>query len=163
MIRFLVIIIASVCLIIPVKADNVSLYGSLDDSNNIANLLGDVMRNDPAYDPYNEYVIVRSGEREYRLYFGEDLSKSSVKYTYIPSYMANPASLSRSNVNNSLDIISNGYTYVGNINGSLASSSVDNYKTNYVLSVCAILIVIFVIFKIFRRERSSGDRYYRVR
>lgn len=163
MIRLLVVITMSLLFIVPVKADSVSLYASVDDSNNTVNLLGDIMRNDPAYDPYNEYVIVRSGEREYRLYFGEDLSKSSVRYTYIPSYMANPASLSRSNVNTNLDIISNGYTYVGNINGSLASSSVDNYKTNYVLSVCAIILVIFVIFKIFRRERSSGDRYYKVR
>lgn len=163
MIKIIVAFMMIVLFMIPSFADNVSLSYSVDDSNNTVNMLGDLMRNDPAYDPYNEFVIMRSGEREYRLYFGRDLEESSIKYVYVPSYMQTPASLIRSISASGLNITANGNTYVGNVPGSLASSTVDNYKTNYVLTICCIVIVVFVVFKLFRRQRSGGDRYYRVR
>ena len=71
--------------VLPASAETVQLYASVDDSNSTINLLGDVMRNDPAYDPYNQYAILRAGERDYRVYFGKDISKSSICYTYTPS------------------------------------------------------------------------------
>lgn len=166
MIKYVLVLVLSAAIAfnaIPVYAESVNLYASIDDSNSTANLLGDLMRNDSAYDPYNEYVILRAGERDYRCYFGPDLQESSICLTYIAGSMGSPASLSRRVVSSGLSIVQNGYWVVGNIEGSVASSSIETYKTNYVLVIVALAIVIFLLFKFFRRERSSGDRYYRVR
>lgn len=82
MIKFFVVLCCIFFFAFPVSAETVQLYASVDDSNSTVNLLGDVMRNDPAYDPYNQYAILRAGERDYRVYFGRDISKSSICYTY---------------------------------------------------------------------------------
>lgn len=150
--------------ILPASAETVQLYASVDDSNSTVNLLGDVMRNDPAYDPYNQYAILRAGERDYRIYFGKDISESSICYVYVPAYLNNQASINRRVVGSGLTITKNGYWFVGNIDGSLASSSIDNYNSNYVLGVVLLVVVLFIIFKMFRRHKSvSSSRYYSVR
>lgn len=163
MTKILMAAIIMISMIVPTRAETVSLYASVDDSSSTINLLTDIMRNDPSYDPYNQFVALRSGDHEYRIYFGADLTKQSVCYTYTTSYMQNPASLIRSTVDSGLTVNKNGYLCVGNIAGSSASALADEYKTHTVLAVLAILFVILWIFHMFRRQRSSGDRYYRVR
>lgn len=164
MIRICLALLLIVGLVVPASAETVQLYASVDDSNSTVNLLGDVMRNDPAYDPYNEYAILRAGERDYRVYFGKDLSESSICYTYIPSQYNVQASIDRRIVSSGLTISKQGFWFVGNIEGSLASSSVDNYNTNYIFGVVLLIVTMFIIFKMFRRHKSvSSTRYYSVR
>lgn len=163
MTKLVLAFIIMISMIVTARAETVSLYASVDDSNATINLLTDIMRNDPSYDPYNQFIAFRSGDHEYRIYFGADLTKNSVCYVYTTSYMQNPASLIRSTINSGLTINKNGYMCVGNIAGSTASALADEYKTHTVLVVLAILFVILWIYHIFRRKRSSGDRYYKVR
>lgn len=164
MIKLFVVFCCFFVFAFPVSAESVQLYASVDDSNSTVNLLGDVMRNDPAYDPYNQYAILRAGERDYRVYFGKDISKSSICYTYIPSAYGVQASIVRRVVGSGLSISKQGFWFVGNIEGSLASSSVDNYNSNYILGVVLIIVALFILFKLFRRHKSvSSTRYYSVR
>ena len=164
MIRFFLAFALILGFVLPASAETVQLYASVDDSNSTVNLLGDVMRNDPAYDPYNQYAILRAGERDYRVYFGKDISKSSICYIYTPSAYNVQASLDRRIISSGLNISKQGYWFVGNIDGSLASSSVDNYNSNYILGVVLLVVAVFLIFKIFRRHKSvSSSRYYSVR
>lgn len=164
MIKVFVALCMIFAFVLPASAETVQLYASVDDSNNTVNLLGDVMRNDPAYDPFNQFAILRAGERDYRCYFGKDISKSSICYVYTSSAYNVPASIDRRIVSSGLNISKRGYWFVGNIDGSLASSSIDNYNSNYILGVVLLVLAVFFIFKIFRRHKSvSSSRYYSVR
>lgn len=144
-------------------ADTVTLYANIDDSSNTANMLVDVMRNDAAYDPYNEFAVVRAGEYDYRVYFGKKLSGSDlVYYRYTPSTYGSPASIQRGTAR-SLSINKNGYYYVGNTEGALASAAAENYKVGAVVSIAVVVIVFFVIFRTFRKTQGNKVHYYKVR
>ena len=107
--------------LLPAAADTVTLYNNIDDSNSTCNLLIDAMRSDRSYDPYYQYAVVRSGEYDYRIYFGPDLAGSDlVYYRYIPGTYGSSASMSRGTAS-SLTINRNGYYYVGNVDGALSS------------------------------------------
>ena len=80
MTKILLAAIIMVSMVVPARAENVSLYASVDDSNSIVNLLTDIMRNDAAYDPYNQFVALRSADHEYRIYFGKNISQSKLLY-----------------------------------------------------------------------------------
>ena len=149
--------------IFPAFADTVSLYSNIDDSNNVCNLLVDAMRNDAQYDPYNEYAVVRAGEFDYRIYFGKDLSGSDlVYYRYIPQSYGISASIQRGTAS-SLSITKNGYYYVGNTEGALASASAENYKLGAVISIAVVVILFFVLFRFFRKSEGNKAHYYKVR
>lgn len=144
-------------------ADSVSLYSNIDDSNTYCNILIDVMRSDIDYDPYNEYVVVRAGEYDYRIYFGENLNGSElVYYRYQPTRQSIPASLTRGTASN-LNINKNGYYYVGNVPGALASAQAEQYKLGAILTVAAIVILILVLFKLFRKSEGRKTKFYTVR
>lgn len=144
-------------------ADTVSLYANIDDSSSQCNLLIDAMRSDQAYDPYNEYAVVRAGEYDYRIYFGEDLNGSQlVFYRYQPSRQGIPASLTRGTASN-LNINNNGYYFVGNIPGALASAQAEQYKLGAVITVVGIVILILILFKLFRKSEGRKAKYYSVR
>ena len=146
-----------------VFADSVSLYANIDDSSSQCNILIDAMKNDPGYDPYNEFVVLRAGERDYRIYFGKDvLNGFTIYYKLTPAYGQTPASLVRGS-SNGLNITKNGYYYVGNIEGSLASSQAETYKMGFIIMVAAIVIIILILFKIFRKGSGAKVKYYKVR
>lgn len=145
-------------------ADTVSLYANIDDSSSQCNILIDAMRSDENYDPYNEYVVLRAGDRDYRVYFGPDVkNKVAVWYKFTPSYQQAPASLQRGITNGSLTINDNGYYYVGNITGALASAQAESYKLGVIITVAAIIIVFVILFKMFRKGSGVKAKYYRVR
>lgn len=144
-------------------ADTINLYGSIDDSSSYCNLLIDVMQNDSSYDPFYQYVVLRAGERDYRVYFGEDISSSNlVYYKYVPSYQQVSANITRGTAS-SLSINTNGYYYVGNVEGSLRSLQADQYKIYSIIGVAAILIILLILFRIFRKTEGRKAKYYSVR
>lgn len=142
-------------------ADTVVPYGSVDDSNSVVNLLTDVMRSDTQYDPYNEYLIVRTGEREYSLYFGKKLSEGAVRYVYVQQYAQQPSSLTRSVVN-SVSLTSNGYVCVGTSQGQARSSLAEDYKTKSVLIVASVTVLVVVLFGRFRKSEGVKSTFYKV-
>lgn len=149
--------------VLPVGAETVNLYANIDDSSSQSNLLIDAMRSDQAYDPFYEYVVLRSGEYEYTCYFAPDLSKSNiVKLTFVPSRSGLPASLSRSTVS-SLTINKHGYYYVGNVPGALSSAQAESYKLGAIVTMAAIAIIVLILFKIFRKSEGRKTKYYSVR
>lgn len=143
--------------------DNVTLYSSIDDSSSQANLLTDIMRNDSNYDPFNDYAIVRAGERDYRIYFGSDITGDTLTcIQYIPSYQMQATQINRF-TNRSLSINKNGFYYCGSVEGVPSSKLVDDYKTGIVVVVAAIVILTLFIFKIFRKSDHKKAKFYSVR
>ena len=162
--KFMAAVIGIVLFSVVSFADSVSLYSNIDDSSSQCNLLIDAMRSDQTYDPYNEYVVVRAGDRDYRIYFGSDLDQSvAIYYRYTPQYQTMPASMTRGSTNGSLTIIDNGYYYVGNIPGSLSSAQAESYKLGAIITVCGIIVVFLILFKVFRKSSGTNAKYYRVR
>lgn len=153
----------SIMFVVLVYADNVTLYANIDDSSSQANLLVDFMRNDPNYDPYNEYCILRSGEREYRCYFGKSLNGSDLTLLqYTTSYQLIPAQLNRF-TGRSLNINKNGYYYIGNVEGSSASNQVEQYKMGSILTMAAIAALFLILFRTFRKSEHKRMKFYNVR
>lgn len=160
---FACFVIAAIGIRVHALADTVNLYANLDDSNTSCNILIDAMYNDPKYDPYNQYAVMRTGEYEYRVYFGDDLSGSNlVYYQYVPAQYQIPASISRGTAN-SLTINRHGYYFVGNVEGSLSSAQAENYKTGVIISMAAIAILFVILFVRFRHSEGRKAKYYSVR
>lgn len=159
-----IIMVIIICAVSPIAlADTVNLYANIDDSSSQCNMLIDVMRSDTNYDPYNQYAVVRAGEYDYRIYFGADLSDSELTfYKYVPSRQGTPASLTRGTANN-LTINKNGYYYVGNVEGALASAQAEQYKLGAVITICAVFIVLLMLFRTFRKSEGRKGKYYSVR
>lgn len=156
-------LMASIAIGTHAYADTVNLYANLDDSNTSCNILIDAMYNDPAYDPYNQYAVIRAGEYDYRVYFGKDLSGGDlVYYQYTPAQYQNPASISRGTAN-SLTINRHGYYFVGNVDGALSSQQAENYKTGVIISMAAIAIVFLILFGRYRHSEGRKAKYYSVR
>lgn len=144
-------------------ADNITLYSSIDDSSSQANLLTDIMRNDRNYDPFNEYAIVRAGERDYRIYFGKNLDENELTMIqYIPAYQLQAAQINRS-INKSLSVQKNGFYYCSSREGSPGSKLVDDYKLGVIITGCAIIILVLFIFRIFRKSDHKKAKFYNVR
>lgn len=133
-------------------AETVSLYANLDDSSSQANLLADLMVNDPDYDPADQYNIVRVGQYDYRCYFGKDLENGDIIcLQYQPSYQQTPSRISRYSVN-SLYIIQNGYYFTGNTPGSARSQIVEEFNFKQIVIIGISAIVILFGFKTFRKN-----------
>ena len=148
---------------VTVCADNVTLWGNLDDSSSQANLLVDAMRNDDNYDPFADYWIVRAGERDYRIYWGKDINDNNLTcIQYISQYQTQPAQLIRT-TGKSLNITKNGYFYCSSDSGQPASKLVEDYKLGIVIVVAVMVILILLIFKTFRRSEHKKAKFYRVR
>lgn len=144
----------------PVSSETVSLYGSVDDSNSTVNLLSDIMVNDQAYDPLDDYVILRVGQYDYRAYFSSDLDGDEIIcLQYTPAYQYTPAQLSRYSVNN-LEIIRNGYIYAGNTPGSARSSSVSQFNFQQIVIFSVVFIIILIGFHFFRKRFRTQVRGY---
>lgn len=145
--------------IVIVYADTVTCWGSVDDSNSTVDMLIDLMVNDEAYDPLDQYAVIRTGEREYRLYFGRDLAGDQiVRYIYTPAYLQQQAQLTRSRVDN-LTINRAGYLYVGNTPEALSSIKATQYKFYTVGVVTAVLILVLMIMRHLRRRRGTAPDY----
>lgn len=156
-------VMAAVLIRFTVWADTVNLYANLDDSNTNCNILIDAMYNDPKYDPYNQYAVMRTGEYEYRVYFGEDLNGSElVYYQFVPAQYQTPATLSRGTAS-SLTINRRGYYFVGNVDGALSSSQAENYKVGAIITIAAIIIVFLLLFRTFRKSEGRKAKYYSVK
>lgn len=135
-------------------------YSGLTDTSSQVSLLYGYYRNLDTFSFDDEFIIMRSGQYEYYLFYSYDLSNSTVNYiSYIgTSSNYNTVYEISVGVENNFSYILNNYSVVGNVPGTVSLS--DHYNSNNsFLSVQAVyIILIFFLFYIFRsnfRELNS--------
>lgn len=139
-----------ISLSISASAESFSLYGNLDDNNQYCNLLIDYYYNTDDFDPFFEYVVFRSDQYRYYLVYGRDLDESDLSYIlYTASYMSQPSSFTTGSLS-SLDLSANGFSYVGNVAGSLTSQQFNDMKTKFFIVSGIFLFLLVFLYKVFR-------------
>lgn len=142
---------------------SVSVYAGVSDSDQIVKNLIGIYQNDNSYDPFNEYVVLRSGQYEYYVFFGKDLSDDYRYYRYYGTQNGyNTVWQIDTGTGNNLRIDSHGYLYVGNTQGAINSEKETSNKYLYVIMSVAILIAIVVIFKTFRQRYTPTKKGWSV-
>lgn len=143
-------------------AQTVNLYRSINPNDSVVTSLLGLYRNRSDYNPFDEYFICRSGENEYYLFFGQQLSES---YNYIRYYGTtsgyNTTWSYSEGTGTNLNVVSGIYKGVGNVSDSISSSVAENFKFQYVVVIAVVLISIILLFKVFRfsfrnRFKSEG-------
>lgn len=157
---FLVTCLLFFDLIILSYAESFTAYGSVTDQSSQVNILTDAYINSPYYSPFNQYLIIRVGEYQYRLFTAPDLSGddriSYIDYqrysigSYNYEYRITYGSIS------SLSYSLGNYTAVGNIPGTLQSSDLRQSNFYFVIQILIIIFIILFIFSIFRIKTSRG-------
>lgn len=136
-------------------------YQGLTDSSSQASLLYGYYRNLDSFSYDNEFIIMRSGQYEYYLFYAEDLSSDTVNYI---SYTGSTSSGYNTvwsvsvGVENNFSYVLNEYSVVGNIPGTVSYS--DHYSgfVDLTIQIAAYAFLLFFIFFIFRshvKELSS--------
>lgn len=163
--RFFIIPISLILLLVcvlPVSADTLSCYANTDPESTTVGLLVNAMRSDPAYDPFNQYVVCRTSDNQYVIAFGPDLQSGATLYVYTQQYAGVPARISKSSAS-SISVNSNGYYYAGNAFDGITSTRAETYKYQSVVVVAVIVILLVVLFKVFKRSSKTKMSYYAVR
>lgn len=143
------------------SAETFSLYSSLDDSSNQAKVLADLMVNDQDYDPFDQYVIFRAGDNDYRCYFGKSISGNVVGYRYQQANYGQPATITRLKSSN-INITSNGYIYCGNVSGSARMATAATHNFQFLVPILLIMVIIILIFRTFRKKFNMKVGSYNV-
>lgn len=148
---------------VPVVAgDTINCYSNTDPESSTVGLLVNVMRSDPAYDPFDQYVVCRSSDTTYTLAFGADLNAGATVYIYTQQLAGVPARLTRSEAA-SIAVNDHGYYYCGNAFDGIVNSRAESYKYQSVLIVAVVVIVLLILLKLFRRSAHNKIAYYSVR
>lgn len=136
-------------------------YQGLTDSSSQASLLYGYYRNLDSFSYDNEFIIMRSGQYEYYLFYAEDLSSDTVNYI---SYTGSTSSGYNTvwsvsvGVENNFSYLLNEYSVVGNIPGTVSYSDYYSGFFDFTIQIAAYAFLLFFIFFIFRshvKELSS--------
>lgn len=142
------------------SAESFSAYGSVTDSSSQVNILLDAYFNQSDFDPFAQYIIIRVGEYDYRLFYGSDLTASGVKFLDYSRYSSGSYNyeyrLTSGQLSGSLSYSLGNYTAVGNIPGTLQSSDFRSSQFHYVALYILIAFIILFAFSLFRVR--IGDR-----
>lgn len=156
---FLVCLALSVGLVFSVSAASFTLYSSLSGDDSVCNRLIGLYRNSDSYSPYNQFLVCRTGQYEYYLFSGSDLTQS---YDYIRYYALTSGYSSQWNISygsgNSLSINYNSYVPVGNVSESVSSALAEEFKFQYVAIVLLSLVAIVILFKVFRFRFKTAEQ-----
>lgn len=148
------------CLCSVAFAQSYTLYSSMGETDtNTRNLIG-MYQNSPYYDPYNQFFVCRTGQYEYHIFFGKNLSD---EYRYYKYYGQNLGGYQQTyyfdaGTGSNLQINYNGYVGVGNVENSIMSEKAESFKFQYIIIILTILITIVVLFKVFKLHYNSSDR-----
>lgn len=156
--KYITLIIIPILLFIfcvPVFAD--SVYGSLTDSSSQTSILVGAMLNDPDFDLFGDFIVARSGDQEYKIYF--NINGNTCKYyryyntgtTYNSHYTLVSGTMNNFTLSNSEN-----YTLVGNNPGNISSSVYRTYLYQTILKYCIPFILILLAFYVFRIHKRSG-------
>lgn len=128
-------------------------YSGLTDSSSQASLLYGLYSNLDTFDFNDEFIILRSDQNAYYLFYADDLSSRSVNYiSYIGTSSSGYNTVYEINfgVENNFSYVLNNYSVVGNIPGSVAMAQYDSSYDNYILRIGFYSFLSLFIFYIFR-------------
>lgn len=126
-------------------------YGGITDSSSQANILYDYYRNLDTFDYNDEFLIMRSGQYEYYLFYSDSLSDTVVNYiSYTSGGQYNSTYVINLGVDSNFKYNLNEYTVVGNIPGTGAYAEHYSAYHQFLIQIVAFVFVLFFIFSIFR-------------
>lgn len=128
-------------------------YSGLTDTSSQASLLYGYYKNldDFSYD--DEFIIMRSDQNAYYLFYADSLSSSQVNYiSYIGTSSSgyNTTYTISMGVENNFSFVINEYSVVGNIPGTVSYSDHDFSFNSYLIQIAAYALLILFMFFVFR-------------
>lgn len=149
---FFLVLLLCIGSVITVVAATYTPYQGLTDSSSQASLLYGYYRNLDTFSYDDEFIIMRSGQYDYYLFYG-DLSSDSVFYI---SYRGNTQSGYNTvyeismGLEDNFSYVLNEYSVVGNIPGTIAYSEHYSSFTDFTIQIVAFSLLILFIFYVFR-------------
>lgn len=126
-------------------------YQGITDSSSQANILYDYYRNLDSFDYNDEFLIMRSDQYAYYLFFADSLDSGKVNYIcYSSSSNYNSQYELTIGIDNNFKYNLNDYTVVGNIAGTGAYAEHYSAYNQYLLVVAAFVFLVMFVFSIFR-------------
>lgn len=155
-----VFVILLFCLIVPAQAASYTLYSSVSTGDSAVSNLMSIYMNDSDYDPFNQYFCGSFGQSDYYLFYSKNLAE---EYKYIRYYRLQVGNgfqyRFEHGSGNNLQIITNGYLGVGNVENSASYFTERQFGFFYVITVLLLVITPLVIFRTFRRRQHvRSDR-----
>lgn len=144
---------------IMVSAATYTPYQGLTDSSSQASLLYGYYRNLDTFSYDNEFIIMRSGQYDYYLFYG-DLSSGTVDYiSYRGTTQSGYGTVYQIEygVESNFNYVLNEYSVVGNIPGTVGYSNYYNGFSDFTIQIAAFTLLILFIFFIFRSHIKEMD------
>lgn len=132
-------------------------YASVTSTTANIKLLVDTMLNQDDFDPFKDWVGIRSGQYDYSVFYNIDngnvirLRYYGVQNGYNIDYYFSKT------IESNFSYDRGSYTIVGNTLDSLASSDYQNYYSRNIVNLCVPFILVIFLFFVFRiRKRKGG-------
>lgn len=152
--KFFVVFLATVGVIfscISAGAATYTPYSSITDSSSQANILYDYYRNLDTFDYNDEFLIMRSGQYDYYLFFSDSLSDKTVNYiSYTSGGQYNNTYVINLGVDSNFRYSLNENTVVGNIPGTGAYAEHYSSYHQFLIQVAAFVFLVMFAFSLFR-------------
>lgn len=128
-------------------------YAGVTDSTSQVNLLYDYYCNLDTFSFDNEFIIMRSDQYSYYLFYAEDLSSDTVNYiSYIGTSSSGYGTVYSIEVGliSNFSYVLNEYSVVGNIPGTAALTEHNDLFNSFVIQIAAYAFLLIFIFSVFR-------------
>lgn len=130
-------------------------YSSITNNSTQVQILYGVYANSPEFNPMNDFVIVRTGEYEYTLYYGIDLKSGTKSAKYIQYYRSGNSSVNyiykiRKGISNNFSLNTETYLSVGTIENTIQLIDYETTRLTLTTFICVLCITIVTIFNIIR-------------
>lgn len=146
--------------LINASAANYALFSSVSASDSSVNNLMSLYMNEPDYDPFNQYFCGAFGQYDYYLFYSPNLAEDYKFIRYYRQQVGNGYQYRfEHGTGSNLQIITNGYLGVGNVENSASYFTERQFGFFYVITVLLLVITPLVIFRTFRRRQHvRSDR-----
>lgn len=130
-------------------AENISLYGSVTDQTPQVNILMGLLPNEQEFKIGMQYIVVRYGDYNYRLFYARDLSSDPVRYIdysryNISGYNYDWRILRGETIHPVLN--TNNYTYVSNTQGGIYKAVESYFSDKFVVWLLPVVSVILIFY-----------------
>lgn len=138
-------------LIFPIGASaaTYNAYGSLTSTSSQAAILIGYYLNSPYFSNTYEYIVIRTGQYDYKLFSAQDFSTGPVHVISYTRGSDNEYHIVESDIS-SLSYNLGNYSAVGNVQGTLVSFDYQNVTTSRILYFSLLFIIIISLFSLFR-------------
>lgn len=128
-------------------------YGSLTTTSSQVPILYGYYVNSEYYNPFYDYVIIRTGEYEYTLYYGRNLEIGTSDANYIQYYRTGSTSnyiyKFRTGHVNDFSVSTDTYTSVGTIKNTISNPQYTQIRdTSVIMMIITAILITVTIFKL---------------